>query len=98
MTDDTRINQDDTLANAKNARHLKNPITQITHVVHESDIFLMLSPDLVCARRDRDEVILVVHTSSGRFLLLEGRNITTVLLPQRSVAQSCTYIVRCMLL
>src|SRR5260221_12295395 len=45
-------------------------------------------PDLVCARRDRDDITLVAHTSSGRPLLLEGRNITIVFLAQHSVAYS----------
>ena len=52
------------------------------------NIFLMLSSDLVCARRDRDEVTLVAYISSGRSLLLEGRNITIVFLAQNPVAYS----------
>src|SRR5260221_12508669 len=49
-------------------------------------------PDLVCARRGRDDITLVAHTSSGRSLLLEGRNITIVFLAQHSVAYSAVTV------
>jgi len=53
-------------------------------------VFLMLSPTLYVleARRDRDDVTLVAHTSSGRCLLLEGRNITIMFLAQNPVVYS----------
>jgi len=41
-------------------------------------IFLMLSPDFVCAaRRDRDEVTLAVHTPSGHSLLFLTQMVAT---------------------